>query len=677
MNRTDTARELRVTLTANGPEGMFKRPSLEEEGQTPSSGTSASQVPLIHHTLRLDPYKRKTLYLPLTVHKAGTLTLSATARDDKDGDGLTHTLQVHPRLTRETCTVQGMVPGNSASVPLQYPENMVPGSGTLRLQLTPTLLDQLDMAFRYLKDYPYACWEQQLTRSVMAALYTRLESHLSHDLSWEDAQALPADTLARSAAFQAPNGGMAYFKPDNQRVSPYLSAFTALAFQWLESMGYPPPVPVKKALQAYLKTLLRRHTVPDFYSPGMAATVRAVALAALALDNRLFLADLERYQPHVREMSLFGQAHFLVAASRVKGAQAMARDTWTSILAQSVQSGGKIYFNEPMDPVYGRILNSPARTLGAILWALTLQKQGEETSPVLEQTAMKLVRAINQSRKATGTWYNTQANLYCVNGLAAFSRRFETLAPDMKVTARLDRTVMGEARFTAPVHPAVTFTTPLPPGQASQAGDKKEIHIDKKGSGPLYYQAGITWSPRSLPSRPVNAGMEIHREYAVQRKGHWMLLKEPMAVATGERVRVDLFLSLPGESNFVVVDDPVPGGLEPINQELATASHVDAAMANASAPTGTEALWPPEGSLGHQAGYRNRGDISRWYFYHRELGHHRVRFHADHLPPGNYVLSYMAQAICQGNFTVLPVQALEMYDPDHFGKGKTRQLQVE
>ena len=74
----------------------------------------------------------------------------------------------------------------------------------------------------------------------------------------------------------------------------------------------------------------------------------------------------------------------------------------------------------------------------------------------------------------------------------------------------------------------------------------------------------------------ANAGIEVHREYSVERKGKWVLLQSPMTLRAGELVRVDLYLSLPAARNFVVVDDPVPGGLEPVNRDLATASDVDA-----------------------------------------------------------------------------------------------------
>ena len=41
-----------------------------------------------------------------------------------------------------------------------------------------------------------------------------------------------------------------------------------------------------------------------------------------------------------------------------------------------------------------------------------------------------------------------------------------------------------------------------------------------------------------------------------------------MRIKRGELVRVDLFVSLPTPRHFVVVDDPVPGGLEPVNRDF-------------------------------------------------------------------------------------------------------------
>ena len=53
-----------------------------------------------------------------------------------------------------------------------------------------------------------------------------------------------------------------------------------------------------------------------------------------------------------------------------------------------------------------------------------------------------------------------------------------------------------------------------------------------------------------------------------------------------------------------------------------------------------------------------------------------MRFYSDYLPAGNYHLSYTAQAIAEGRFTVMPTLAVEMYDPDVYGKDVTRELGV-
>jgi len=178
----------------------------------------------------------------------------------------------------------------------------------------------------------------------------------------------------------------------------------------------------------------------------------------------------------------------------------------------------------------------------------------------------------------------------------------------------------------------------------------------------------VQYAPLEEHANRINAGIDIRREYSVERDGKWMMLKNPSEIKRGELVRVDIFVSLPTARNFVVVDDPVPGGLEPVNRDLATASTVDADKGKFQASGGS---WWFQFSDWH---YFN---VSRWNFYHKELRHDSVRFYSDYLPAGNYVLSYTAQAIAPGNFVRMPVHAEEMYDPDVYGKGLPSVLSVK
>jgi len=470
--------------------------------------------------------------------------------------------------------------------------------------------------------------------------------------------------LQQAAAYQAPNGGMTYYIPQDRYVSPYLSAYTALAFNWLRKSGYEIPAPVEEKLHGYLLNLMRRNVMPGFYTKGMASTVRAVALAALVDHGKINLSDLQRYRAHVPQMSLFGKAHFLLAALGVAGSDAMRAEVANRILAHANQSGGKFVFSEVIDGSYTRILASALRTNGAVLSALTAYGRTEPGRQLVGDIPFKLVRYITQSRKNRDHWENTQENMFCMNALIDYSRVYEREAPDMTLRALFDAEVMGRAEFTDLRDDPVAFQRPITAGDPGRAAT---IKLDRSGQGRLYYSARLSYALQTLKTESINAGIEIHREYSLERDGNWELLTGSMQLKRGDLVRVDLFVSLPTARNFVVVDDPVPGGLEPVNRDLATASTVDADKGAFKAAGGS--WWF------RYSDWSSYG-VSRWSFYHQELRHDAARFYSEYLPAGNYHLSYTAQAIAPGEFVVMPVQAEEMYDPDVYGQGVPAELEV-
>ncbi len=199
------------------------------------------------------------------------------------------------------------------------------------------------------------------------------------------------------------------------------------------------------------------------------------------------------------------------------------------------------------------------------------------------------------------------------------------------------------------------------------AGLAARLEIETKGQGRLYYSARIAYDLKQDNASRINSGIEVRREYSVERAGEFVLLQSPFTVRRGEIVKVDLFVSVPAARHFVVVNDPVPGGLEPVNTALATASQIDADKASFKAA---------EGSWFYQFSDWTYYGRYFWSFYHQELRHDSARFYADYLPAGNYRLSYAAQVIAQGDFSIMPVHVEEMYDPDVYGKGLPARLQV-
>jgi uncharacterized protein YfaS (alpha-2-macroglobulin family) len=657
MNRTDKVRELNIVLEARLANDTVRHTD----------------------TLQAQPYKRYTQWLPVKTTEAGTIQFAATATDGEESDGLRKTLKVLPRRPSTTVATYGTTEANEVTESVQFPTDIHTDVGGLSVIASPTVIGGVDGAFEYMRDYPYACWEQKLSKGTMASHYNNLHPYLADSLTWEDSQTLPEETIALAKEYQAPNGGMAYYIAKNERVSPYLSAYTALAFNWLRDSGYEIPETVENKLHDYLLTLLRKDVMPDFYSKGMASSVRAVALAALAKHRKISRRDIRRYRRHVERMDLFGKSQFLAATLHVPGTGRIRQDVVDMIMAHADQTSGKVSFTESLETGYKRMLSSSLRTQCAILSSLS----GMAEQSNVGEIPFKLVRNITQKRKTRGHWENTQENMFCMNALIDYARVYEKDAPLMTVRSWLEmenpveskffnrlkglfsgKEKLGETTFDDVKNPPVTFSHDM---TASDPGKKATVKLEREGSGRLYYTVRLAYSEKAEKATSVNAGIEVKREYHVERDGEWILLESPMEIKTGELVRVDLYVSLPAPRYFVVVDDPVPGGLEPVNRDLATSSKVDADKTEGE--YSGDSLW-----FSHDD-WEEYG-LSWWSFYHKELRHHAAIFYSDYLPAGNYHLSYVAQAIAPGEFGVMATHAEEMYEPEVYGKGMPAILKV-
>lgn len=654
-NRTDQLRKIKVAISASG--------DLKEESNCKLSNKKT--VCEFSKIISLKPYKRETVFMPILSNtlkqernkEDGTIHFNVTASDNIDGDGIIHKLPVYKRRSLETASTYGTTTASTISESLKVPDKIYPDVGEISVNLSPSIIGNIDGAFRYIQTYPYSCWEQKLAKAIMSSHYQNLKSYLPDDLDWPESESLPQNLLNQAASYQAPNGGMAYFRAEDQFVSPYLSVYTALAFNWLRESKYKIPQEVEIKLHNYLELLLRNDVMPTFFDKGMSSTVRAVALSALAKNGKINKWDLDRFKDHIQYMSLFGKSHFLQAALEVKNADDIVDEVTQMILSHSSQTGGKFAFNEILDDSFSRILATPLRTNCSILSSFIKYSKSKDDTSLIGDIPFKLVRMITQGRGNRTHWENTQENIFCMNGLIDYAKTYESTKPDMNISVSIKNNKIGKTSFNDVKNPQVTFHKPL---QEKDINTNQKINISKNGDGRFYYTTRLSYASLDENAERINAGIDIRKEYSVERNKKWILLKDPNEIKRGELVRVDIFVSLPTARHFVVIHDPIPGGLEPVNRDLATTSLVDANKGNFQAIGGS---WWFKFNDWH---YYNE---SRWSFYHQELKLDSARFYSDYLSPGNYHLSYTAQAIAEGEFSKMPVHAEEMYDPDVFGKG--------
>lgn len=644
--------------------------------QIAAEGTLATNNPSLNEVVEVEPFQRKMVKCKLTAGKVpvdrmvekGLIAFKVTAGDESDRDGLTHQLVVNKRKNFDIGANYGTTTENTVQETLLFPENIRTDVGDVSVSLSPTIIGDLEGAFRFMKQYPYECWEQKLSRAVMAASYQSLKQYLAADFVWEGTNGIIAEVLNTAKDFQAPNGGMGYFKPENERVDPYLSAYTALGFAMLDNLGFQPPKPVADRLVAYLQEMLHTDILPTFYTKGMASSVRAVALAALSRMGKVDEDMLKRHYSHLDQMDMFGKAQMLAAAIRVGKQDEMVQTITEKILGSSNETGGRIVFNETLDDGYNRMLASVPRTNCAVLSSLMQVADSQKGAEVLQDIPFRLARTIRTMRGQRDHFENSQENMFCMNGLVDYARRYEKVEPAMEVAVKFDGNNPEKTQqFKSFTDKPLVASRPI---DISDPGKHKTVSIEKKGEGRLYYTTVMRYATNQDQEKNVTAGVEIEREYSVENKetGEWRLLTREDRVKRGDVVRVDLFLRLPAARVQVVVDDPIPGGLEPVNQELATASQVDAQKAKARFAGGS--LWM-------QLVDWREYSYSFWSFSHKELRHDAARFFAEYLPPGNYHLSYTTQAVAEGDFLTQPVFAGEMYDADIYGKGISGTMHVD
>ena len=181
------------------------------------------------------------------------------------------------------------------------------------------------------------------------------------------------------------------------------------------------------------------------------------------------------------------------------------------------------------------------------------------------------------------------------------------------------------------------------------------------GSGAVFYYLTLTEIPATPPVTPVDRGIRVERWYENFDTG-----KPVTSVMEGELVRVRLRITAPTARYFLVLDDPLPAGLEAVDLSLRTAS----AMPGPGAKAATEQADHEESSEEESGGWGYGTWDSGWWspFDHRELRDDRVVYSASVLWAGSFTASYVARATTAGTFIRPPAHAEEMYNPAVSGR---------
>lgn len=596
---------------------------------------------------------------------AGTAVFRYVARFDDFEDALELKRPVRLPLVAETVATFG-VTESSVAEGLLPSGNIRKDYGGLEVAMSSSALVGLRAGFDYLLSYPYECTEQSVSRLVPLALFKQLTT--AYGLK-KPAQidALVAKLITRVERTQRWNGGFSYWTSSSY-VHPWLSIYATWGLAKVKKAGFRVSDQVLAKAKRFLKRQLKQGVAKEREQSAYDRSLKAFAAHVLTELGEKPVAELNKLYEHRQELPIFARALMVSAMARA-GSDGKAVRTALEEMLNAVHQTGKVAkVEENLGGLYAPLFHSNNRSTAMVLDTL-LRVQPDH--PLVE----KLVAYMVAQRK-DGRWRNTQETVYALVALHSYYERHESEVPDFEAKVVLGRKKLVEETFKGRTLKVRRAKVPM----QKLFGERGILGFIKEGKGRLHYTAKLRYARAELPKSGWDEGFFVTRSYEAipEGAGSFAALRgkqgkaqtgkgaggvqkgSNVKVAAGDLVRVKLRIVVPQQMHYVVVDDPLPAGLEAVNFNLMTASRASGRFASGG-------------------GYKSRYGRSGWWttpFTHRETRDDRVQLFADSLAPGVYTYVYLARATTIGSFVAPPTFVEQMYEPETFGRTGTVAFEV-
>lgn len=571
----------------------------------------------------------------------------------RDSDAASVTIPTLVPATGEAFATYGVV-DSAVQQPIEPPRTALPGFGGLDISLSSTALTGLQDAVKYLFEYPYECTEQLCSRLLpVLALGDILEDfNLGGAETPDKARELVEAGLERLYLRQRSDGGFGFW-PGSKRSWLYISAYATMTMKLAHDKGF--AVPAQRLDQA-LQFLEDRLDSPYEWEETAYGT-QTMAVLVLARCDRTPLAHLQRLARLALQdsspMTLFATAWLLEAVSMqpVKGRSDLLPKLTRRISNAAVETASSIHFAEGRSESLRLMMHSDDRTDAVVLHSFLV---AAPDSPLIEKTVRGLVRA-----RVQGRWSTTQANAYALLALSRYYAEFEKETPDFQARVWLGPQTVAAHSFQGR---SMTISKTRVPMRDLLESATHDLVLAKEGPGRLYYRLGLKYAPSDLRLEAEDRGFLVERTYLAEGEDSTLRqLEDGTWVAkAGSFIRVRLRVVAPDRRFYVAVIDPLPAGLEAVNEAFATTATQRPGMAGATVQPGNRGYW----------GYWNPWDFE-------ERRDDRIQLFSDRMYGGTYEYTYVAQATTIGAFEVPPARAEEMYEPETFGRTGSTKFVVE
>ena len=462
-------------------------------------------------------------------------TVDVRAKNGKAADSIAVAQEVVPSVPIEIWAATLARVGADTKVAIKAPAGALPG-GYVDIKLSDTLAPPLSGVRAYMADYPYSCFEQRLSKSVV----------LDDSANWTElAAAIPT--------YLDGNGLLRYFPSTSLDGSPELTAY---ALSLTAAAGYVMPEENKQKMLSAMVSIVEGRMDVGGGSPTNRQLLRLSALAALARNGASTPALVGAIGTKPQDMTTSALADWLVAVNGTKSlgnAAALRSAAEGELRKRIVYEGSRMDITDASRAPWWMMVSSDEMAVQALGAVIGQPGWSEETPKMMVGVAL---------RQQRGRWDTTPANAWG----SILARRFAALYPASAVQGTTTASLGAVTRQQSWPMAAATsaLRIPLIDGSLSlsQSG----------GAGPW---ANVSVSAAVPLMRSLFAGYKMTREVSV------VSAKTKGVYTRGDVLKIRLTVDATADRNWVVISDPVPAGATIVGK-LGGQSEILGAAANTS-----------------------------------------------------------------------------------------------
>ncbi|MBT9313999.1 alpha-2-macroglobulin family protein [Leptothoe spongobia] len=621
--------------------GLSVTNTTDQQGQLKIQGDAASGLSFADGesstTLEERGKKGTQAYrFPMAVTTAGDAQIQFQTQLGDHSDGFQLPLPVKP-LTITEQVVEAGVTTDSVTIPLNVDKTVVPDMGGLEVSLSSTLLTDIKAPVQQME------WIESLPNLSTVASQLSIAANLQilsqtygQVLDGFDAKAQANQAMQRIKLLQRPDGGFASW-PGKDTSDPFVTPYAARSLAQAKAAGFSVDGALTSQLQKYLSELLKNPGQVDWCTSSQCKS-------QIRLETLLALADLGDVRQDFLSY-LYDQRQQFDWVGQIKLARYLSRlENWqdeADVLAEQIQES--VY-----ETARSATVNLPSGwgwchspvTAQAEVLNLFIARKG---SPELLDRIVDGLLALRQD----DSWGFPYNNAQALSALVTYAQRLPE-PPNFEATVQLAGESLIQQQFQGYQQPSAELSVPM----AELPNGKSDLILTKTGEGELHYLTAYRYRLKGNPPGRLQ-GLRVTRTVRPANESEVLYqmglspMKKNLSLDVGQVFDVGLEIISDHPVNHVVITDPLPAGLEPIDTSFQTS---------------TAYFQPQQDS---------------WEIGYQQLGRDRILAYADYLDTGVYTLHYLVRSVTPGTFLWPGSEVQLEYTPEEFGRAVTATLEVQ